>query len=117
MEQINLSTIPGVKYPVVHISQNDIGRTFKLNLFENDVKHNLDGTETLYIFGYKPDGNVFSYLLPSVIGNVVTVTVEEQMSVVYGDVICEISINKGTDQVNTNNFVISVEQSPNDYVI
>ena len=112
MEQINLNYIPGGIYPVVHCSQGDVGRKFKINLFEGDNTFTLDGTETISISGYKTDGNVFIYDLPNTTSNYIEVTLEEQMTACNGDVICEIIIEKGDTKIGTCNFVLQCEQSP-----
>lgn len=112
MEQINLNTIPGLIYPIVHVSQNDVGREFSIKLFEKDGLYVLDGTETVSIEGYKPDGNVFSYIISPIIGSNINIEVKEQMTPVYGDVTCEIVIIKDLVTIGTSNFVMHVEKSP-----
>lgn len=112
MEQINLNYIPGALCPVVHCSQGDVGRKFKINLFDGDGTFTLDGTETLRMSGYKSDGNVFIYDLPSATGSYIEITLKDQMTACKGDTICEIMIEKGSTKVGTANFVLQCEPSP-----
>lgn len=113
MEQINLNTIPGIEmYPIIHVSQGDIGRQFKINLYNDEGEVVLNGTESLSITGYKADGNVFIYNLPSVTGSELTISTEEQMTAAKGECICEISVVKGTTKIGTANFIMQVEANP-----
>lgn len=114
MEQINLSTLPLGEIPqIVHCSQGDVGRNFKLALKdETGAAFNLDGTETLQFTGYKPDGNIFIYELPSQSGSVIEISTQEQMTARHGDVICEVRIKKNGSDIGTCNFVLQVECSP-----
>ena len=114
MEQkINLNTIPGAICPVVNVSQGDVGRKFKIRLNEDNQVYNLDGTETLTISGYKPDGNVFMYeISPTPTGSIVEIETTDQMTARNGDVLCELRIEKGTEHIGTCNFVMKVEVSP-----
>ena len=116
MEQnINLNTIPGAICPVVNVSQGDVGRKFKIRLNEDNQVYNLDGTETLTISGYKPDGNVFMYeISPTPTGSIVEIETKDQMTARHGDVLCELRIEKGTEHIGTCNFVMKVEVSPSE---
>ena len=113
MEQINLNTIPGIEmYPIIHVSQGDVGRQFKINLYNDEGEVVLDGTESLSITGYKADGNVFIYNLPSVTGSELTISTEEQMTAAKGECICEISVVKDATKIGTANFIMQVEANP-----
>jgi len=116
MEQsINLNTIPGAICPVVNVSQGDVGRKFKIRLNEDNQVYTLDGTETLTISGYKPDGNVFMYeISPTPTGSIVEIETKDQMTARHGDVLCELRIEKGTEHIGTCNFVMKVEVSPSE---
>ena len=112
MQKIDLSILPqGTINPIVRCSQGDVGRQFQVELYNEDMsaKYVLDGTETLTVEGHKPDGNFFSFDLPSTTGSVITVTTQEQMTACYGDVYGEIRIEKGDTLLGTANFTLSVE--------
>ena len=112
MQKIDLSILPqGGINPIIRCSQGDVGRQFQVELYSEDMsaKYVLDGTEKLTVEGHKPDGNFFSYDLPSTTGSVITVTTQEQMTACYGDVYGEIRIEKGSTLLGTANFTLSVE--------
>ena len=65
---------------------------------------------TALIQGTKPDGHGFQYNATVTTGsNVVTANLTEQMSIVAGDVVCELVINKNSEKLATANFVLAVE--------
>ena len=116
MEAINLDLLPGAMPPIVHVSQGDVGRQFKIAIYDDTgAAYSLTG-KTLSIVGHKGDGNVFQYAIPSsaISGNEVTITTEEQMTPAAGKALCEICIEEGTTKLGTANFVMQVEQGPAD---
>lgn len=115
MQELDLQYAPIGINPVVHISQYDVGRQFKLKIYDGATAYSMPSGTTARIDGLKPDGNGFSYTdAVSVSGNIVTVTVKEQMSVLDGIVICEIRFSNGVDDIGTLNFKLEVEKSPID---
>lgn len=113
MEQIKLQYVPDGVHPVVHVSQNDVGRQFQLLLFDGNVAYSMPAGTTAQIDGIKPDGKGFSYTdAVSVSGNVVTVTTKLQMTIVAGIVTCEIRLVKNSTTIGTLNFQMQVEPSP-----
>lgn len=116
MEAINLDLLPGAMPPIVHVSQGDVGRQFKIAIYDDTgAAYSLTG-KTLSIVGHKGDGNVFQYAIPSsaISGNEVTITTEEQMTPVAGKALCEIRIEQNGTKLGTANFVMDVEQGPAD---
>lgn len=115
MQELDLQYSPIGVNPVVHISQYDVGRQFKLKIYDGATAYLMPSGTTARIDGLKPDGNGFSYSdAVSVSGNVIIVTVKEQMSVLDGIVICEIRFSNGVDDIGTLNFKLEVEKSPID---
>lgn len=114
MQSVNLNLIPGAVMPVVNVSQYDVGRQFKLNIFEGAASYSLTGKD-VQIRGTKPDGNGFAYDSTdgaiSVSGNVVTVTTLQQMTAVGGQTMVELRITSGSTVLGTLNFVLDVEHS------
>lgn len=99
--------------PVVHVSQNDIGRQFQLKLFDGASPYTMPQGTSARIDGIKPDKKGFSYPdAVSVSGNVVTVTTKQQMTIVSGEVVCEIRFSLGGNDIGTLNFKMLVEPSP-----
>lgn len=116
MEAINLDLLPGAMPPIVHVSQGDVGRQFKIAIYDDTgAAYSLTG-KTLSIVGHKGDGHVFQYAIPSsaISGNVVTITTEEQMTPAAGKALCEIRIEQNGTKLGTANFVMDVEQGPAD---
>lgn len=116
MEAINLDLRPGAMPPIVHVSQGDVGRQFKIAIYDDTgAAYSLTG-KTLSIVGHKGDGHVFQYAIPSsaISGNVVTITTEEQMTPAAGKALCEIRIEQNGTKLGTCNFVMDVEQGPAD---
>lgn len=116
MEAINLDLLPGAMPPIVHVSQGDVGRQFKISIYDDTgAAYSLTG-KTLSIVGHKGDGHVFQYAIPSsaISGNVVTITTEEQMTPAAGKALCEIRIEQNGTKLGTANFVMDVEQGPAD---
>lgn len=116
MEAINLDLLPGAMPPIVHVSQGDVGRQFKIAIYDDTgAAYSLTG-KTLTIVGHKGDGNVFQYAIPSsaISGNEVTITTEEQMTPAAGKALCEIRIEQNGTKLGTANFVMDVEQGPAD---
>ena len=113
MQTINLQYAPIGVSPTIHVSQYDVGRQFKLNIFDGDTAYSMPSGTTARIDGIKPDGHGFSYTdAVSVSGNVVTVTTKQQMTVLEGSVKCEIRFIKGANTIGTLNFNLLVEASP-----
>ncbi|MBP3817190.1 MAG: hypothetical protein J6H31_02710 [Butyrivibrio sp.] len=113
MEQVNLQYIPNGVEPVVHVSQNDVGRQFQLRLYDGATAYSIPSGTTAKVEGIKPDGKAFSYSdAVSVSGNIVTVTTKKQMTIVSGMVTCEIRFVKNSATIGTLNFKMLVEPSP-----
>ena len=109
-----LNMVPSSVRPVVYVSQYDVDTNcLHFYLYNgSDVFIVPDGS-AVSITGAKPDSTLFSYTC-TYDGNKVTANLEEQMTLVKGDVTCEISIqNYSAGQVvGSANFVLRVEESP-----
>lgn len=112
MEQLNLNLIPAGAAPVCHVKQYDVGRTIRFNLFNGASVYTLDGTETVSVNVRKPDGNLVTESLDASHGTYVEVVTTEQMDAVSGFNICDITIEKGGNNIATLNFYMSVQVSP-----
>lgn len=113
MQICNLQYAPDGVNPVVHVSQFDVGRQFKLKLYDGATPYSMPSGTTARIDGIKPDGHGFSYTNNvSVSGNTATITTTLQMTVVKGAVKCEIRFVNGGNNIGTLNFVMEVEESP-----
>lgn len=115
MQELDLQYAPIGVNPVVHVSQFDVGRQFKLKIYDGATAYSMPSGTTARIDGLKPDKTAFSYSdAVSVSGNIVTVTTKEQMSVLDGTVLCEIRFSNGINDIGTLNFKLEVEKSPID---
>lgn len=109
-QTFNLDLIPQGVPPIVHVSQYDKGQTWDIHLYENGIVFPVPANTSAAIQGTKPDSTGFQF--PAVItagDNVVTFTLEQQMTVFSGDIDCELVLVNGDDQVATINFILSVE--------
>lgn len=109
-QTFNLDLIPQGVPPIVHVSQYDKGQTWDIHLFENGVVFPVPSGTSAAVQGTKPDNTGFQY--PAVISvgdNVVTFTVEQQMTVLGGQFECELVLVNGENQVATINFILDVE--------
>jgi len=113
MQQNNLQYAPTGITPVVHVSQFDEGRQFRFKLYDEVMAYTMPSGTTAQIDGIKPDGRGFSYTdCISVSGNTATITTKKQMTIVPGEVKCEIRFVNGTNNIGTLNFLMIVEESP-----
>lgn len=109
-QTFNLDLIPQGVPPIIHVSQYDKGQTWEIHLHENGIVFPVPANTSAAIQGTKPDSTGFQF--PAVItagDNVVTFTLEQQMTVFSGDIDCELVLVNGDDQVATINFILSVE--------
>lgn len=109
-QTFNLDLIPQGVPPIIHVSQYDKGQTWDIHLYENGIVFPIPANTSAAIQGTKPDSTGFQF--PAVItegDNVVTFTLEQQMTVFSGDIDCELVLVNGDDQVATINFILSVE--------
>ena len=115
MEQINLNLIPGRVLPVCHVSQYDVGRTIRVNLFEGDAVFALATGDTAEIHVRKPDDTVVSSALTVVNGQTYfDIVTTQQMDAAAGPNVCEIQLKRGGDTLGTLNFIMEVEPDPMD---
>ena len=112
METFNLNLIPSGTCPVCHVSQYDIGRQFRINLFEGSSVFTLDGTETLTVYVRKPDGNMVTESVTNTSSTYVVIETTEQMTACDGANLCELRIEKGGNRIGTLNFVMECEKTP-----
>lgn len=119
-----LNMQPSLSPLVVRVSQYDVGETLVFALVNTATSSDISSGVSAEINGTKPDGRGFTYsatyssTIPSV-----SVTIQEQMTAVAGDVMCEITLYKGTPpsaqnpsgtnykRLGTANFILSVERA------
>ena len=109
-QSFNLDLIPKGVNPVVNVSQYDAGQTWTIGITENGNAFSIPSGSSVTIRGTKRDSTGFVYAC-SFSGSTVTVTVEQQMTVLAGDQKAEIRISKNDAIIATLNFIIRVEPS------
>ena len=109
-QKIKLNMVPGGIIPVVHLSQNDIGRVLQFELYDGATTASITTGTTATIEGTKPDRHAFQYDA-SVSGNVVTVNTVQQMVIVPGTVECTLSLTYNSQVIGTALFFMEVEKS------
>ena len=114
MEQITLDLIPNGSLPVLHASQYDDGRQWKVNLTENGEDYTLSN-ETIVLNVRKGDGCAVTCAVAFESGKkYVTLVSTEQMCAVAGSNLAELRITKDGAVIGTLNFIIEVERDPLD---
>lgn len=114
-QNLNLDTIPGGPLPIVQASQFDVQtNAVTFTLYRGSELFTLPAGAGVLVNGKKPDSTGFSYSAASASGSTVRINVTKQMTAVYGDVICELRISSGQQDVGTCNFILRVEKSPLD---
>lgn len=114
MEAISLNLIPDGKPPILHASQYDVGRQFRINLFDGFTPYTLTGAETIQLSVRKPDDTVVTALVTNTQDNYVTFATTKQMTAVGGTSVCELSIEDSGVIIGTMNFDLFVECDPID---
>lgn len=113
MEQINLNMIPGKVRPVCHVSQNDIGRVIRFNLFEGDEVFALASGDTVEVHVRKPNGETTAAGLAFSQGdNFVDVITAAEMTDTAGAALCEIQITRTGQTLGSLNFIMDIEEDP-----
>lgn len=112
MEQITLDLIPKGSLPVLHASQYDDGRQWKVNLKENGEDYTLTN-ETIVLGVRKGDGCAVTCAVAIESGKkYVILTSTEQMCAVAGQNLAELQITKDNTKIGTLNFILQVERDP-----
>lgn len=112
MESINLNIIPNGTTPVCYASQFDVERKIRINLFEDTEPYKLTGNETISFHARKPDQNVVTMTLTNTADDYIEFETTEQMTAIFGDVLCDIAISYDTKTIATLNFILKVEIDP-----
>lgn len=115
VQNLDINLIPGGVLPIVQASQFDVQtNAVTFTLYQGDTLYTLPNGAGVLVNGKKPDSTGFSYSAASASGNTVKVNITKQMTAVAGDVICELRVSVGQQDVGTSNFILRVERSPLD---
>lgn len=112
-KQLDMS--PGAVSPVVHVSQYDSDFTIVFNLYCTDGTFTIESGTTAEVRGTKKSGTGYSASATvNISAKTVTVTGHKQMTAVAGDNIYEITLYKGSKELNSINFILAVERAAMD---
>lgn len=112
-QAINLQITPSNVMPKIYASQFDIGREIEISLYDGASAYTPPVGTDIRFEGKKPDGNGFSYAC-TYTGNVVTVVTTDQMTVLAGEIPCELRMSLNGDDIGTLNIIFVIEKSPID---
>ncbi len=108
-QTINLNLIPGGVLPRINVSQYDKGsRALQFVLFNGAVLYSIENGTEITIQGSKPDNTAFQYSC-TWSGSTASMDIEQQMTAVAGNVICELVISNNGEILGTCNFILYVE--------
>lgn len=110
LHQVTIDMVPGGPKPEIWLNQYDSDFTIRFDLVARRGEFTAPTGTTAAIRGTKPDGNGFS--ADAVIsGSTVTVTGDQQMTVVAGKAYYELTLYKSGKELNTANFILNVERA------
>lgn len=95
---------------VVNVSQYDVGREINFYLYNGSEVYTPAVGALIRIEGTKPDNTGFSYSA-TYTGNKVTISITDQMTVLEGEVRCELRVTEGGSDVGSLNFILLVEKA------
>lgn len=109
VQNFDLNLIPDSAPVVVHVDQYDHGTgRLRISLYEGYVPYEPSGTAQIQ--GTKPDGRGFLYNA-TLLGNVVTANLEEQMTAVAGKVLAQVIVTETSGRTGSFKFVLDVQKS------
>ncbi len=110
-QSYTLSLQPGgVPLRVPCVQGDALSRTLSFSLTSGGAAASLPTGAAVLIEGTKPDGKSFS-VSGALDGNVVTVSLTQQMTVLAGEVPCQITISSGSKLLGTARFLLEVAPS------
>lgn len=106
----NISITPGGTPQIIHVSQNDVGRSIVLNITDGSGWYDLTGS-TVKLQGIKPSG--LGYSVEGVVnGHTATIVTTKQMTGEAGSIESELKITKNNTVIGTANITLAVERDP-----
>jgi hypothetical protein len=110
LETRNVNITPGGTTPVIHVSQNDVGRTVTFNVTDGNDWYDLTGC-TVKLQGIKPSGLGYT-VTGTVNDHTVTIITTKQMTDEYGNIASELKVTKNDLAIGTANIILAVERDP-----
>lgn len=110
-QTVNLNLTPYGVPPIVHLKQYDTqSRTITCKVYDGTSPFSAPSGSTATIRGTKPDNTGFEYAA-TISGSTVTFTVQDQMTVLSGDIPAEIRIISDSQVIGTISIILRVEPS------
>lgn len=114
-QNLDINLIPGGVLPIVYASQFDVqADAVTFTLYSGASLFSMPSGTGVLVNGKKPDVTGFSYSASYASGSTVRINITKQMTAVAGDVMCELRLSRGSEEVGTCNFILRVEKSPLD---
>lgn len=105
-----LDMFAGAVPVVVYVSQYDSDFEIEFSLYSSQDAFTIESGTTAQVRGTKKDGNGYS-VDATLSGSKVTVTGDQQMTACAGEQCFELTLRKGEKELNTCNFILSVERA------
>ena len=106
IQRVRVNLIPAydLALPVIHLKQydqteNSVGKQIELELYSGDDVYEIPSGATVTFQGTKLDKTGYQYEVTSFEGNLVTVDIKGQMTVLSGNHYAELRIVKGLQRV------------------
>ena len=109
-QKIKLNLIPGGIPPIVHVSQYDVGRPLAFEIYDGISAAEIEEGTVIDIRATKPDGTGFEYAC-TWSNNIASIATQAQMTVLAGQIECELHLVKESQEIGTANFILEVEPS------
>ena len=118
IQKVKVNLIPAydLTLPVVHFKQYDqtdggVGKQIQLELYSGDDIYEIPSGSIVTFQGTKLDKTGYQYEVASYDGNIVTVDIKGQMTVLSGSHEAELRIVKGDNIISTTRLVMDIEEA------
>ena len=108
MEIVNLNLIPDGFTPVIHISQNDVGRVTRFKLYNGFVPFTLTGNESIMLRIRKPDASHSAIPIVNTSDSYVDIPTTSDMTELEGQVYGKLRI----DNIGAKSIKFLVQSRP-----
>ena len=118
IQRVKVNLIPSYNMilPVVHLKQYDKtesseGKQIELELYSGSDVYEVPSGASVTIQGTKSDKKGYQYEVTNVEGNLVTVDIKDQMTVLSGHHYAELRITKNGSIINSTKLVMDIDSS------
>lgn len=118
IQRVKVNLIPSYQMilPVIHLKQYDktetnIGKQIELELYSGDDVYEIPSGTTVTFQGTKLDKTGYQYEVTNVSGNLVTVDIKDQMTVLSGRHYAELRISKDGTIINSTKVLMDIDSS------